>query len=271
MSVLRKIRIGKTEIITNHKFGREEITLFTLYGREKINEFLLKTSRHFRDVFSISWEKYQTDAKRYYHSSFLKKMNQAKSFKKFLLAFCLQQMLQKENFKMPFEEFYLPMLIEGHDNYQTNRETGAQGLVVGILVHLAAIYPKYKECLFELNHSLDIIENINSGRVIYLDANLALTYNQDIKNEGLGELLCGAKKISEIWTYDKTDLFVPLNSLRKAKKALADYKGIPRKGELMGNDSERFAKFLGLEIKDKYAYMPKYQDIKQFSGKGFKK
>lgn len=174
-------------------------------------------------------------------------------------------------FKIPFNEFYVIIIKECYQNYQINREIGARRLVLGSIYYLVATYPEHAGFLKKLIDSLDITENINSGRFIYVDEYLALTYNQDIKNNNLGELLFASRNKSGFYSYNKTDIFVPINSLRHAKKALINYQGKPRKGELIGNDSVRFGKFLGLEIRDGYAYMSSYQELEVSRGKGFNK
>jgi len=203
----------------------------------------------------------------FYGCDFLKILDNSKSFKKFVFAVSVQQMFQ---IKFPFAEFYVKLIKDCYTNYQINIETGARGWVVGAFHSLIVTYPEYRIFLSELIQSLDITENINSGRFIYLDEHIALTYSQDIKNERLGELLFAARNSSGLWTFNKTDVFVPVKSLRYAKYALVNYQGKPRKGQLVGNDSVRFSKFLGLEVRDNYAYMPNYQELKSYRGKGFK-
>ncbi|MEH1965280.1 hypothetical protein [Nostoc sp.] len=66
-------------------------------------------------------------------------------------------------------------------------------------------------------------------------------------------------------------MLTPVKSLRQAKIALNNYQGKPRKGELLGNDSVRFSSFLGLDIKDDYAYMHGYEELVNYRGKGFQK
>ncbi|WP_257999410.1 hypothetical protein [Fischerella thermalis] len=80
-----------------------------------------------------------------------------------------------------------------------------------------------------------------------------------------------ARHSEGLWSFNQTDVFVPVRSLRQAKIALANYHGKLRKGELIGNDSARFSRFLGLDIKDNYAYMSEYEELVNYRGKGFQK
>ena len=184
---MAKIRVGNMVIKSNEKLTGKHYKLFTEYGHNKINEFLQSYSRDFRVVFDMLWE-YQAQPTAFYGSDFLKVLDNSKSFKKFVFAASVQQMFQ---IKFPFAEFYVKLIKACYTNYQINIETGARGWVVGAFHSLIATYPEYRIFLSELIQSLDITENINSGRFIYLDEHIALTYNQDIKNEGLGERKVG--------------------------------------------------------------------------------
>lgn len=265
---MAKIRIGNTVIKSNDKVTNKHSNIFTAYGHQKVNEFLLTSSRDFRVIFEMLWKNYQVQPTIFYDSAFRKILEESQSFKKFILAVYFQKKLS--SIKIPFDEFYLQLIKTCYENYQIKGETGARGWIVGAFHYFIATYPKYGKFLSELIHSLDVTENINSGRFIYMDEHVALTYNQDRKNKGLGELLFAARNSEGLWSFNKTDVFVSVKSLRQAKNALANYQGKSRKGELIGNDSTRFCKFLSLEIRENYAYMPNYQESKSYRGKGFK-
>ncbi|BAY63551.1 hypothetical protein NIES25_67210 (plasmid) [Nostoc linckia NIES-25] len=266
---MSKIRVGNTVVKSNEKFKQIQSKVFTSYGYQKVNDFLLNDSRDFRIVFNMLWEKYQSQPQIFYDSTLIKVLEQSKSFKKFILAVNIQTISQM---RIPFDKFYIPCLKKCYQDYETHRETDARGWVVGTVAFLGATYPERRKFLSNLIDSLDITENINSGRIIYLDKHLALTYKQDdAKNQALGELLFAARHSEGLWSFDQTDVFVPVKSLRQAKIALANYQGQPRKGELLGNDSVRFSSFLGLDIKDNYAYMPGYEELVNYRGKGFQK
>lgn len=265
---MAKVRIGNTVIKSNDKLTNKHSKIFTEYGYKKVNEFLLTSSRDFRVIFELLWENYQVQPTVFYDSAFRKILDESQSFKKFILAVYFQQ---QSGVKIPFEQFYLQLMKTCYGNYQIQEETGARDWIVGAFHYLIATYPKYGNFFSELIHSLDVTENINSGRFIYIDEHIALTYNQDRKTKGLGELLFAARNSEGLWSFNKTNIFVPIKSLRQAKNALANYQGKSRKGELIGNDSIRFCKFLGLEIRENYAYMLNYQESKSYRGKGFNK
>ncbi|OKH36162.1 hypothetical protein NIES2119_17735 [[Phormidium ambiguum] IAM M-71] len=265
---MAKIRVGNTVIKSNDEVTNKHSNLFTEYGRKKINEFLLTSSKDFRVIFDMLWDNYQVQPTIFFDSAFRKVLEESQSFKNFILAVYFHRSLSRT--QIPFDQFYLPLIKNCYENYQIQRETGARGWIVGAFHYLIATYPKYGNFLSELIHSLDVTENINSDRFIYVDEHVALTYNQDRKNKGLGELLFAARNSEGLWSFNKTDVFVPVKSLRQAKNALANYQGKSRKGELIGNDSIRFCKSLGLEIRENYAYMPNYQESKSYRGKGFK-
>ena len=266
---MSKIIIGNTIVKSNEKLKQIQSQVFTNYGYQKVNDFLLNDSRDFRVVFDMLWKKYQSQPKKFYDSTLIKVLEESKSFKKFILAVNIQTISQM---RIPFDKFYIPCLKECYQNYETHKETGARGWVVGVIPFLGTTYPEHRKFLSNLIDSLDITENINSGRIIYLDKHLALTYKQDdSKNQALGELLFAARRYENLWSFDQTDVFVPVKSLRQAKIALSNYQGQPRKGELVGNDSARFSRFLGLDIKDSYAYMLGYEELVNYRGKGFQK
>jgi hypothetical protein len=253
---MSKIRIGNTVVKSNEKLRQIQSQVFTSYGYQKVNDFLLNDSRNFRVVFDMLWEKYQNQPQKFYDFTLIKVLEKSKSFKKFILAVNMQTISQM---KIPFDKFYIPCLKQCYQDYETHKETGARGWVVGAIPFLGATYPEHRKFLSNLIDSLDITENINSGRIIYLDKHLALTYKQDdAKNQALGELLFAARHSEGLWSFNQTDVFVPIRSLRQAKIALANYHGKLRKGELVGNDSTRFSRFLGLDIKNNYAYMSGY-------------
>lgn len=266
---MSKIRIGNTVVKSNEKLSQIQLQVFTSYGYQKVNDFLLNDSRDFRVVFDMLWEKYQSQPQKFYDSTLIKVLEKSKSFKKFILAVSIQKISQM---RIPFDEFYVPCLKQCYQDYETYKETGARDWVVGVIPFLGATYPEHRKFLSNLIDSLDITENINLGRIIYLDKHLALTYKQDdAKKQALGELLFAARHSEGLWSFDQTDVFVPVQSLRQAKIALAHYQGKRRKGELVGNDSARFCRFLGLDIKDNYAYMSGYEELVNHRGKGFQK
>lgn len=56
---MAKIVVGNMVIKSNEKITGKHYKLFTEYGHNKINEFLQSSSRDFRFVFNMLWEKYQ--------------------------------------------------------------------------------------------------------------------------------------------------------------------------------------------------------------------
>ncbi|HAG83054.1 MAG TPA: hypothetical protein DCL61_18300 [Cyanobacteria bacterium UBA12227] len=261
-----KVRIGNVIISSNNSVTKSHSTILTKNGYNLVKNFIENISRDFRDLFPVLWEKYQSQPVVFFDSTFRRMLSESKSFNKFILGVYISQLFQS---KIPFD-FHLQEFLVAYQSYKHRKETGARACVVGAFHILASIYPQGRLIFPELTDSLDITENINFGRIIYIDDYIALTYNQDVKNKDLGELLFAAKNSNGIWSFNKTDISVPVKSLRQAKQALADYQGKARKGELIGNDAERFSKFLGLKIKDNYAYMPQYQETKNYRGKGFR-
>ncbi|MEH1947152.1 MAG: hypothetical protein V7K77_09370 [Nostoc sp.] len=264
---MRKTQIDNVTIQSNQKITQKSVEVFTEYGYKRVTDFTFTNSTDFRNIFEMLWENYQTQPLVFYKPDFRKFLEKSKSFAKFVLAAHTQPPLSK----IAFDKFYLPLIQACYENYQTNGEVDARSWVVGTLYSLLPKYPEYGNFISELIHSLDVTENINSGRVIYVDKYLALTYNKDTKNGDLGELLFAARNSSNLWNFDKTDIFVPVKSLHEAKSTLTNYQKQPRRGELLGNDAARFSNFLGLEIRENYAYMHNYQETKNQRGKGFKK
>lgn len=62
-----------------------------------------------------------------------------------------------------------------------------------------------------------------------------------------------------IWSFEKWDgLTMPLSSLKQAKQAITEYRMtccVNRKGEITHSYSERLAKFLGLSVREGFAFV----------------
>lgn len=116
-------------------------------------------------------------------------------------------------------------------------------------------------CLvMRMGDCIDILEDIGSDRVIYIDSHIAITWHQDgAERVGDGELMIAIKDPDGLWSFEAwVGASVPMSSLKNARMAIGNYKasgGKNRKGEIIHAHSGRLSRFLGLTVKGGYAYI----------------